>query len=109
MKVSHYLDAKPSGELPGVTMRVVIGEDDGAPNFKMRVFELEPGSSTPFHTHNWEHEIFILSGRGVAVSEQGETPITSGNVVFIPANEKHCLTNKGNEVFRFICLIPIVD
>jgi len=53
--------------------------------------------------------VFILSGRGVAVSEQGETPVTSGNVVFVPANEKHCLTNKGNEVFRFICLIPIVD
>lgn len=107
MKVKHYLDVEPTQELPGVAMRVVIGEDDGAPNFKMRVFEVEPGSSSPSHSHPWEHEIFVLSGKGVAVSEQGETPIAKDSVIFIPPDEKHCLVNKGNEILRFICLIPL--
>ncbi len=109
MKVSHYLDAKPIQELPGVTKRVVIGADDGAPHFCMRVFEVEPGSSTPSHSHQWEHEIFVLSGRGVAVSEQGETQIAKDSVVFIPPNEHHCLVNNGNELLRLICVIPLVD
>ena len=108
MKVKHYLDVKASEELPGVATRVVIGEDDGAPNFKMRVFEVEPGSSSPSHSHPWEHEIFVLSGKGVAVSEQGETPIAKDSVIFIPPDEHHCLVNKGNEILRFICVIPIV-
>ena len=107
MKVKHYLDVKASEELPGVAVRVVIGEDDGAPNFKMRVFEVEPGSSSPSHSHPWEHEIFILSGKGVAVSEQGETPIAKDSVIFIPPDEHHCLVNKGNDILRFICLIPL--
>ena len=107
MKVKHYLDVKASEELPGVAMRVVIGEDDGAPNFKMRVFEVEPGSSTPSHSHHWEHEVFVLSGKGVVVGEKGETPITNGNVVFVPSDEKHCFINNGNEILRFICLIPM--
>ena len=43
MKVSSYLDTKPTQELPGVVKREVINADDGAPNFCMRVFDVEPG------------------------------------------------------------------
>ena len=107
MKVGHYLDTEPVQELPGVVKRVVIGADDGAPNFCMRVFEVEPGSSTPSHSHAWEHEVFILSGQGVVVSEEGETQIAKDSVVFVLPNEHHCFVNKGNEVLRLICVIPL--
>ncbi len=107
MKVSNYVDTQPTEELPGVLKREVITAEDGAPNFYMRVFEVEPGSSTPNHSHQWEHEVFILSGEGVVVGEQGETPIGTGSVVFIAPNEQHCFVNTGGEVLRFICLIPL--
>ena len=73
----------------------------------MRVFEVEPGSSTPFHSHSWEHEVFVLSGQGVVIGEEGETPISSGSVVFVAPNEQHCFANNGNEPLRFICVIPL--
>ena len=109
MKVSNYLDTEPVQELPGVVKRDVITADDGAPRFCMRVFELEPGSSTPSHSHWWEHEVFVLSGRGVVVGEQGETPIAKDSVVFVAPDEHHCFVNKGNDTLRFICVIPLVD
>ena len=109
MKVSHYLDAKPIPELPGVVKREVITDKDGAPHFCMRVFDVEPGSSTPYHSHQWEHEMFVLSGNGAAVSEEGETPIARESVVFVPPNEKHCFANKGDEVLRMICVIPLLS
>jgi len=108
MKVSNYLDIKPVQALPGVVKREVINAGDGAPNFCMRVFEVEPGSSTPPHSHRWEHEVFVLSGRGVVISEKGETPIAKDSVVFVPPDEHHCFVNNGDEVLCFICLIPIV-
>jgi quercetin dioxygenase-like cupin family protein len=107
MKVSNYVDTQPSEEVPGVFKREVITAKDGAPNFCMRVFEVEPGSSTPHHAHDWEHEVFILSGQGMVVGEQGETLIGKGSVVFVAPNEQHCFVNTGNEVLRFICLIPL--
>ncbi len=107
MKVSNYLDIKPVQELPGGVKREGITADDGAPNFCMRVFEVEPGSSTPSHSHPWEHEVFVLSGRGVVVSEKGETQIARGSVVFIAPEEHHCFVNNGDEVLRFICVIPL--
>ena len=106
MKIRKYLDAKPSQEIPGVIKREVVNADDGAPNFCMRVFDVDPGSSTPFHNHTWEHEVFVLSGNGVAVSDDGETPISVESVVFVPGDENHCFKNTGDETLRFICVIP---
>jgi len=108
MIVSSYLDTKAVQELPGVVKREVVCADKGAPNFCMRVFDIEPGSSTPSHEHPWEHEVYILSGKGVAVSEQGETQIVKDSVIFVPPNEHHYFVNKGNEILRMICVIPLV-
>jgi len=107
MKVSKYLDSKPVQELPGVVKREVINADDGAPNYCMRVFDVDPGSSTPFHAHAWEHEVFVLSGKGVAVSDGGEIKIDRDSVVFVPGEETHCFKNNGDEILRFICVIPL--
>lgn len=107
MKVSNYLDAEPTQEVSGVAKRDVITADDGAPHFCMRVFEVRTSSSTPSHSHWWEHEVFILSGQGVVVGEQGATPIGKESVIFIAPNEPHCFVNTGNEPLRFICVVPL--
>ncbi len=108
MKVSNYRDTEPTQELSGVVRREVITAEDGAPNFCMRVFEVAPGSSTPSHSHPWEHEVFILSGRGVVAGERGESQVAKDSVIFVASNEHHCFFNNGNEVLRFICVIPLV-
>ena len=55
----------------------------------------------------WEHEVFILAGKGVVRDQNGtETPIGEGTTVFIPGGENHCLINQGGDALRFICLIP---
>lgn len=109
MKIANYTDTRPTEELPGVFRREVITAEDGAPTFCMRVFDVEPGSSTPAHTHDWEHEVFVLAGEGVVQGAEGETPIGAGSVVFVSPNEHHCFINSGGETLRFICLIPIKE
>ena len=108
MKVSRYLDARPVLELPGVIKREVINADDGAPRFCMRVFDLEPGSSTPSHSHWWEHEVFVLSGKGVVMSGDKETTIEKDSVIFVAPDEHHCFVNNSQGLLRFICVIPLV-
>ena len=108
MKVSNYFDTEAIEEVPGVFKRNVITADDGAPHFCMRLFEVKPSSSTPSHSHWWEHEVFVLSGQGVVVSGQEEIPIGEGSVVFIAPNEQHCFVNTSSEPLRFICVIPLL-
>ena len=90
----------------GVKMRMLIGPKDGAANFHMRHFEIQPGGHTPHHRHDFEHEVLILTGRGVLKSAQGDRPFSAGDVVFVPANEKHQFINGGEEPCTFICSIP---
>jgi quercetin dioxygenase-like cupin family protein len=110
MKIISYKDmtAAPveDPEAKGVGIRVVIGKDEGAENFIMRIFNVVPGGCTPKHTHDWEHEVFILSGKCVVVSEKGEHNVHGGDVVFIPPNEIHQFKNPGPDPLEFICLIP---
>lgn len=107
MKIQNYRDVPVTEPLPGVSKRVVIGPDEGAPHFVMRVFEVAPGRTSPDHAHPWEHEIFILAGKGAARDKDGrETAIGEGSALFVPAGEKHCLINKGSQPLCFICVIP---
>ncbi len=48
MKVHNYLETEAIEDAPGVLRRVVVGADDGAPRFTMRVFEVRSGCATPF-------------------------------------------------------------
>ena len=107
MKVHNYLGTEVVEDAPGVLHRVVIGAGDGAPTFIMRVFEVKPGSSTPSHSHSWEHEVFVLSGKGIVKGREKEGLLGEGTVVFVAPNEDHCFINTGSGPLRFICVIPL--
>lgn len=87
-------------------VRWLITEEMGAPNFAMRLFEMEPKGNSPLHSHPWEHEVFILEGEGHVVSEGKETRFRAGNAIFIPPNEKHQFKNTGGKTVKFLCLVP---
>jgi quercetin dioxygenase-like cupin family protein len=107
MKIRDYRDIQATAPMPGVSKRVPIGPEEGAPNFIMRIFEISPGHTSPDHAHSWEHEIFVLAGQGFARDKNGkETLIGEGTTVFIPGGENHCLINRGTDDLRFICMIP---
>jgi len=89
-----------------VRIRWLIAEEDGAPNFAMREFCVDPGGRTPYHAHHWEHEVYVIDGKGVVAGEEGETPLEPGTVVFIPGNEMHNFLNTGVKTLRFLCLVP---
>ncbi|MBL7202144.1 MAG: cupin domain-containing protein [Anaerolineae bacterium] len=108
MKIKHWaeVEEQQAEGLEGVTVRWVINDGDGAPHFAMRVFDVQPGRSTPYHNHWWEHEVYVLKGEGMVVQESGETSISSGSVILVEGDEMHQFRNTGDQVFRFICLIP---
>jgi quercetin dioxygenase-like cupin family protein len=110
MKVIKYRQITPkkfdSKEVKSITGRVVIGKNEGADNFCMRLFEVEPGGYTPKHIHDWEHEIFIHYGKGEVYSNGSWKPISVDDAIFIPANEEHQIRNNTQEILVFLCLIP---
>ena len=110
MKHVHYTEVKledPDEQgLKDVKLRWLITDKDGAKNFAMRLFEIKAGGYTPLHQHDWEHEVFILGGNGIARSKTHEKPFKMGDVFFVPPMEWHQFVNNSNETLKFLCLIP---
>jgi len=110
---------RPYGDVPadkvemegaeGVSKRVLAGPEENAPNFVMRLFELEAGGRTPHHTHDWEHEVFVIDGEGYAESTEGRRGLTPGTAVYVAPGEPHGFVNTGDSVMRFICVVPRMD
>ncbi len=109
MKIFKYTEVPAQKAEEGaekITVRWLITKDIGAPTFAMRLFEMDVGGYSPYHAHDWEHEVFILEGEGAVKSESGDIPFGPGSVVFIPPDEQHQFCNTGDKPVKFLCLIP---
>jgi len=90
-----------------VTMRLMVGRGDGAPNFSMRHFTVEPGGHTPRHSHDYEHEIFIVEGEAQVENDGKMHAIKAGDVLFVKPNVLHQFVNTGAQPLKFLCLVPV--
>ena len=64
---------------------------------------LVPGSQVPYHYHqNRESVILFISGEGFEVIEGKEYAVKAGDVLFIPAGEKHTTINRSNADLRYL-------
>lgn len=104
MKHIHYLDEKAEeiteAGAKGIKLRTVIGEKDGAPNFCMRVISFEQGGQSPRHSHDYEHEMYVINGSGTA-EVNGETiSLKQGDIIYVPPNANHCF--RTTEAMEFL-------
>ena len=108
MKAYHYrtIPMEDLEGLPGVSIRWAIGKNVGAPNFVARVIDIQRGAATSYHTHAWEHEVFVLAGQGIVRDADGEASIGPGYCVYVEPDEMHQFINKGDSVLRIICIVP---
>ena len=91
----------------GVSMRLIVGRSDGAPTFAMRHFTVEPGGYTPHHSHNYEHEVYIVEGSGRVEQSGQHRDIQAGDVVFVEPNNVHQFVNTGTTPLKFLCMVPV--
>jgi quercetin dioxygenase-like cupin family protein len=112
MKVIHASDV-PTDIVrePGakqVTIRRLIDTPDGADRFLMSMFELAENGATPPHYHDWEHEIYVLSGslHIDLPSENRRIELSEGDVVFIPRGEAHGLATGPGETAKLLLVAP---
>jgi quercetin dioxygenase-like cupin family protein len=88
--------------------QVPLSKQDGTPSFSVRVFTIEPGGHTPYHSHPFEHLNYVIEGAGAVKNEQGqERPLSRGDFVLVLPDEIHQYKNTsavGNLVL--ICAVP---
>ena len=89
-----------------VTMKILIGPDDGSNNLIMRCFKILQNGHTPRHKHPHEHIVKIEKGKGVVIDGEGnQHEVSPGRSIFVKSNEEHQFKNPYPEPFEFICNI----
>jgi quercetin dioxygenase-like cupin family protein len=93
----------------GLSKGVLVGPDDGAPNFAIRRFTLAPGASVPEHANAVEHEQYVLEGEYVVGIGDAEYEVSAGDSLLIPAGTVHWYRNESEEEGAFLCAVPDGD
>ena len=101
-RTSEYIEQEnPS---PGQRFRdEVLTESDLAKRLAGIFVILPAGEQVPFHYHKTrESLIYILSGEGIEKVESEAFPVKAGDVLFIPADEKHTIINTSDKDIRYL-------
>ena len=70
----------------------------------------QPGAERGPHLHEgFEEVIYVLAGSGTTCAESGEILIKPGDLVLIPAGEKHMTQNTGDVPLVLLCFFPVPD
>lgn len=105
-------EAKRLG-LPGRTSLEPVSGEIGS-RLTFRIAEIPPAKPGDRprgpHLHDgFEECIYVLSGEGMTCAESGEIPIKPGDIVLIPAGEKHMTRNTGSRPLVLLCFFPVPD
>lgn len=107
LKSTEEVDITPQ-ELIGkgrATVRWLLGEPEGAPNFEMRYFSLTGNIATEWHQHDWEHQVYVVKGKGKVRTTDQEVDLEPGSSVLVAPGEQHHFICSGDH-FDFICVVP---
>ena len=100
------LRAYGTGQGASRRKQIVVGPDDGARNFAMRVFQLAPGASSNEEEHPHDHGVLIMPGRARVLLGQETHEVGPGDVVWVSPNERHRFDCVGPEMLQFLCVVP---
>jgi uncharacterized protein YqgV (UPF0045/DUF77 family) len=101
MEVKHAMSvtAQPVESVPSVAIRWLWATPD--------VFEVQPGAATPYLTHRYAHEVYVMNGQARLRGEIEEHLLGAGDTALVPPNEPHQFVNIGPDVLRFLSGIPL--
>ena len=69
-----------------VTIQAILPESQ---EYDLNMVNFGRGTRLKFHAHDSEQILIVTAGRGIVATEQEEVAVVPGDVVFIPAGEKH--------------------
>jgi 4-carboxymuconolactone decarboxylase len=86
-----------------VTRQALVTPDMGD-DFNINIVNFSAGARNKMHTHTSDQVLFVTSGKGIIATETREEVINVGDVVHIPAEEKHWHGATPDSAFSHIAL-----
>jgi len=71
-----------------VTLQSIIGRDLSE-NFLIQQVNFSKGVRNKFHSHSTEQILIVTEGEGIVATDKEEITVRPGDIIYIPAGEKH--------------------
>lgn len=71
---------------PDVTLQELLADSR---EFRINMVNFGKGVRNKFHCHSTEQILIITAGKGIVATENGQIEVAAGDIVLIPAEEKH--------------------
>ena len=71
-----------------VTMQKFV-DTDLSKRFKISQVNFDRGVRNKFHTHTIEQVLIVTEGKGIVATDKEEITVAPGDIIFVPAGEKH--------------------
>ncbi len=90
-----------------VKMKQLIGREDGARKTAMHELIIGKGGYSAMHRHEWDHQLVVTEGRGVAILGGKKLPLRPGSVLLVQSNEEHQFLQRGQRPLHFVTVTPL--
>ena len=84
-----------------VAMQPIIGPELSK-NFQIAQVNFDSGVRNKFHSHTLEQVLIVTKGKGIVATEKEQVAVSPGDVIFIPAGEKHWHGAVNGQVFSHL-------
>jgi 4-carboxymuconolactone decarboxylase len=71
-----------------VTMQLIVGTELSN-RFLIKQVNFSRSARNKFHTHNIKQVLIVTEGKGIVATEKQKITVIPGDIIFIPAGEKH--------------------
>ena len=101
-KVSKEVFVHPIFTGRELTRQVLLPESK---EYEVDIINFGKGVRNKFHAHEYEQILIVTSGKGIVATEKEEKVVTIGDIVLIPAGEKHWHGSGGDSEFSHIFVV----
>jgi ribulose-bisphosphate carboxylase large chain len=103
VKTERY--KQDDGTWAEVIRRTLVGDRGERAKFHLRYFEVAPGGHTTFERHSHEHVVVGVRGKGVCMVKRRRYDINLLDVIYIPPEAPHRISNPYRKPFGFFCIV----
>lgn len=95
-------DTEAYSKVKDPTPGIVLAEEDGAKKLGGVLIVLKPKAEGVYHYHERTEAVYVIvSGAPSIINEGVETEVKVGDVIFMPAGEKHVAVNRTDKIASF--------
>ena len=85
---------------------LVSADKTPSQGLSMGILEVPRGAMLGLHRHAPQETYYVIAGAGSLLTAQGELPLRTGDVVYLPNNEPHGVRNTDSELLKLVWTFP---